>query len=177
MRRLQRRPAAEGHGTTSLRDAIVAIGDYAVGHRADRQNELRLAATIQLTPRVHRIRMLGTAALDLAWVADGRLDASITLDNNPWDTLAGVLLAREAGARVVDADGSPHDLHSGHHRRPGPSDQPDHPAHPGRRILRSSSPSRSEYAAAADLLGHPARWPNLEPRLVAGSARLSGTAG
>jgi myo-inositol-1(or 4)-monophosphatase len=120
----QRYHAIEGHGaysgdrpiktstTTSLRDAIVAIGDYAVGHSADHQNELRLAATVQLTPRVHRIRMLGTAALDLAWVADGRLDASITLDNNPWDTLAGVLLAREAGANVVDADGSPHDLHS-----------------------------------------------------------------
>jgi myo-inositol-1(or 4)-monophosphatase len=120
----QRYHAIEGHGaysgdrplkassTTRLRDAIVAIGDYAVGPSADRKNELRLAATVQLTPRVHRIRMLGTAALDLAWVADGRLDASITLANNPWDTLAGVLIAREAGATVVDTDGSPHNLHS-----------------------------------------------------------------
>jgi myo-inositol-1(or 4)-monophosphatase len=65
---------------------------------------LRLAATIQLTPRVHRIRMLGTAAVDLAWVADGRLDASITRGNKPRDTSAGVLLAREAGAAVTDAN-------------------------------------------------------------------------
>jgi myo-inositol-1(or 4)-monophosphatase len=120
----QRYHAIEGHGaysgdrplktssTTRLHDAIVAIGDYAVGHSADRKNELRLAATVQLTPRVHRIRMLGTAALDLAWVADGRLDASITFGNTPWDTLAGALIAREAGATVVDTDGSPHDLHS-----------------------------------------------------------------
>ena len=56
--------------------------------------------------------MLGTAALDLAWVAEGRLDASVTLGNKPWDTSAGVLLAREAGATVVDADGRPHDLDS-----------------------------------------------------------------
>jgi myo-inositol-1(or 4)-monophosphatase len=116
--------AIEGHGTyigtrrlkastiTHLRDAVVAIGDYAVGEGADHKNELRLAATIQLTPRVHRIRMLGTAALDLAWVAAGRLDASITLQNTPWDVCAGVLIAREAGASVVDADGSPHDLAS-----------------------------------------------------------------
>jgi beta-phosphoglucomutase-like phosphatase (HAD superfamily) len=98
--------------TTRLHDAVVAIGDYAVGDGADRKNEIRLAATIQLAPRVHRIRMLGTAALDLAWVADGRLDASVTLVNQPWDTAAGVLIAREAGATVTDADGSPHDINS-----------------------------------------------------------------
>ena len=120
----QRYHAIEGHGayhgtaplavstTTRLRDAIVAIGDYATGHGADRKNEAHLATTIQLAPRVHRIRMLGTAALDLAWVAAGHLDASITLANNPWDTAAGVLLAREAGATVTDTDGQPHALHS-----------------------------------------------------------------
>jgi myo-inositol-1(or 4)-monophosphatase len=98
--------------TARLRDAVVAIGDYATGDGADRKNELRLAATIQLTPRVHRIRMLGTAAVDLAWVADGRLDASVTLGNKPWDIAAGVLIAREAGAAVTDAHGRPHDLNS-----------------------------------------------------------------
>jgi myo-inositol-1(or 4)-monophosphatase len=99
-------------GVTELRDAIVAIGDYAVGKDADRENQLRLAATLQLVPRVHRIRMLGTAALDLAWVAAGRIDASVTLGNKPWDTAAGVIIAREAGAVVVDKDGSPHDFDS-----------------------------------------------------------------
>ncbi len=95
-----------------LRDAIVSIGDYATGPGADRQNELRLALTVQLAPRVHRLRMIGTAALDLAWVAEGRLDASVTLGNNPWDMAAGVLIAREAGASVVDSDGSPHTISS-----------------------------------------------------------------
>src|SRR5580700_6581732 len=98
--------------TAQLRDAVVAVGDYATGPRADHKNEQRLALTIQLAPRVHRVRMLGTAALDLAWVAEGRLDASITLGNKPWDTAAGVLLAREAGATVVDTDGSAHGFHS-----------------------------------------------------------------
>ena len=87
---------------------MVAVGDYATGPRADHKNEQRLALTVQLAPRVHRLRMLGTAALDLAWVAEGRLDASITLANKPWDTAAGVLLAREAGATVVDIDGTAH---------------------------------------------------------------------
>ena len=95
-----------------LRDAIVAIGDYATGPGADRKNETQLAATVSLTPRVHRIRMLGTAALDLAWVAAGRLDASITFNNYPWDMAAGIVIAREAGAAVTDADGTPHTLTS-----------------------------------------------------------------
>jgi myo-inositol-1(or 4)-monophosphatase len=97
---------------TELHDAVVAIGDYAVGDDAERKNELRLAITTQLARRVHRIRMLGTAAVDLAWVAEGRLDASITLNNNPWDTAPGVLIAREAGAQVVDKNGTPHDINS-----------------------------------------------------------------
>ncbi len=120
----QRYHAIEGHGaytgqtrmsastTTQLRDAVVAVGDYATGPRADHKNEQRLALTVQLAPRVHRVRMLGTAALDLAWVAEGRLDASITLGNKPWDTAAGVILAREAGAAVVDIDGTTHSYDS-----------------------------------------------------------------
>jgi myo-inositol-1(or 4)-monophosphatase len=55
-----------------------------------------------------RVRMLGASAIDLAWTAEGRLDACIILGNNPGDTSAGVLIAREAGARVLDHDGSDH---------------------------------------------------------------------
>lgn len=98
--------------TDSLRDAVVAIGDYAVGNNAERKNRLRLAVTHQLAAKAQRVRMLGSAAVDLAWVADGQLDASIILANKPWDTAAGVLLAREAGAAVVDKDGSPHTFNS-----------------------------------------------------------------
>ncbi|WP_371825724.1 inositol monophosphatase family protein [Nonomuraea turcica] len=54
--------------------------------------------------------MFGSAAIDLAWVADGKIDANIMLSNNPWDTAAGVVIAREAGAAVVDIDGSPHTM-------------------------------------------------------------------
>jgi myo-inositol-1(or 4)-monophosphatase len=51
-----------------------------------------------------------SAALDLARVADGKIDANIMLSNNPWDTAAGVVIAHEAGAAVVDIDGSPHTM-------------------------------------------------------------------
>ncbi|MFC4118359.1 inositol monophosphatase family protein [Nonomuraea zeae] len=93
-----------------LGTAIVAIGDYAVGENAQERNRVRLALTQELAARVQRIRMFGSAAMDLAWVADGKIDANIMLSNNPWDTAAGVIIAREAGATVVDLDGSQHSM-------------------------------------------------------------------
>jgi myo-inositol-1(or 4)-monophosphatase len=93
---------------SSLHDAVVAIGDYAVGADAAEKNRLRLALNEQLAGRAQRVRMLGSAAIDLAWVAEGKLDVSLTMSNKPWDTAAGVIIAREAGAVVIDQDGSDH---------------------------------------------------------------------
>lgn len=98
--------------TSRLSDAVVAIGDYAVGANAAERNRPRLALTAMLAEKVQRVRMLGSAAIDLTWVACGRLDASIMLSNKPWDTTAAALVAREAGAAVLDLDGSPHTLRS-----------------------------------------------------------------
>jgi myo-inositol-1(or 4)-monophosphatase len=97
---------------TNLSESIVSIGDYAVGDQAGAKNLRRLRLTTLLAERVERVRMFGSAALDLAWVAEGRTDATIILANKPWDTAAGVLLAREAGALVLDATGAPHDFTS-----------------------------------------------------------------
>lgn len=95
---------------TDLSESIVSIGDYAIGERADIKNKRRLRLTELLAKRVERVRMFGSAALDLAWVAEGRTDATVILANKPWDTAAGVLLAREAGALVTDASGSSHNF-------------------------------------------------------------------
>ena len=99
--------------TGSLTEAIVSIGDYAVGINAHDKNKLRLRLTALLAERVERVRMFGSAALDLVWVAEGRTDATIILANKPWDTAAGVLIAREAGAIVTDMRGSQHSFASG----------------------------------------------------------------
>jgi myo-inositol-1(or 4)-monophosphatase len=66
----------------------------------------------RLAERALRVRMLGSAAIDLAWLAHGRTDAAIMFGNKPWDTAAGVILAREANGLVVDADGDHHTLRS-----------------------------------------------------------------
>lgn len=112
--------AAKGHGAfgngvqlqvgsaKELSESIVSIGDYAVGDHAAVKNQRRLRLTTLLAERVERIRMFGSAALDLAWVAEGRTDGTVILANKPWDTAAGVLIAREAGALVVDGFGKMH---------------------------------------------------------------------
>jgi myo-inositol-1(or 4)-monophosphatase len=51
------------------------------------------------------LRRYGAAALDLAWVAAGRLDAYWERDLSPWDVAAGIVLVREAGGFVSDLDG------------------------------------------------------------------------
>ena len=91
-----------------LDEAVIAIGDYATGEAAELKNSERIRITQRLASRVERVRMFGSAAVDLAWVAEGRIAGSVMLTNKPWDVTAGVLLAREAGAEVVDRHGRQH---------------------------------------------------------------------
>jgi myo-inositol-1(or 4)-monophosphatase len=60
----------------------------------------------QITLRSHGVRRAGSAALDMAYTACGRLDAFWEFNLNPWDTSAGVLLVREAGGTVTRFDKS-----------------------------------------------------------------------
>jgi myo-inositol-1(or 4)-monophosphatase len=60
----------------------------------------------EFTLRSHGVRRAGSAALDLAYVATGRLDAFWEFNLNPWDTAAGILLVEEAGGRVTDFAGA-----------------------------------------------------------------------
>jgi myo-inositol-1(or 4)-monophosphatase len=66
----------------------------------------------EFTLRSHGVRRAGSAALDLAYVASGRLDAFWEFNLNPWDTAAGILLVEEAGGRVTDFAGNPFKLDS-----------------------------------------------------------------
>ncbi|GAB6094774.1 inositol monophosphatase family protein [Desulfatiferula olefinivorans] len=59
---------------------------------------------------VQGVRRLGSAALDLCYTACGRFDGFWEQNLNPWDTAAGLLICREAGARVTDFSGRPFDL-------------------------------------------------------------------
>ena len=60
----------------------------------------------EFTLRSHGVRRAGSAALDLAYVAAGRLEAFWEFNLNPWDTAAGILLVEEAAGRVSDFSGN-----------------------------------------------------------------------
>jgi myo-inositol-1(or 4)-monophosphatase len=66
----------------------------------------------EFTLRSHGVRRAGSAALDLAYVACGRMDAFWEFNLNPWDTAAGILLVEEAGGRVTDFAGRQFQLKS-----------------------------------------------------------------
>jgi len=94
-------------GETRLENALLVTGfphDFGPG-KANNLDHLEA-----LVPRSRGMRMLGTAATDLVYVASGVFDAYWDLDNAPWDVAAGVLLVEEAGGRVTDMDGGPLDL-------------------------------------------------------------------
>jgi len=95
-----------------LQEAIVGVADFKVGVGSEEENRVHLAALGRLAREGLRVRMLGSAVLDLAWLAAGRLNATLMLSNLPWDVTAGLLLVREAGGIVFDYDGSPHDAGS-----------------------------------------------------------------
>jgi myo-inositol-1(or 4)-monophosphatase len=66
----------------------------------------------EFTLRSHGVRRAGSAALDLAYVAAGRLEAFWEFNLNPWDTAAGILLVEEAGGKVTDFAGAHFQLNS-----------------------------------------------------------------
>ncbi len=96
--------------TLTLDASMAAYGDFSVGENHKVKNIVRYRYVEEFGDDVLRIRMFGSAALQLAWVACGRVDISITLSNNAWDVQGGVLLVREAGGQVFDVDGSEHTI-------------------------------------------------------------------
>ncbi len=77
-------------------DALVATG---FPSRKRHQN-VNVHFYYQLAMITHGVRRAGAAALDLAYVASGRLDAFWEFGLNPWDMAAGILLIAEAGGKV-----------------------------------------------------------------------------
>ena len=85
-----------------LAESLVATG-FPSSKRHDNPN---VHFYQEFTLRSHGVRRAGSAALDLAFVAAGRLDAFWEFKLNPWDTAAGLLLVQEAGGQVTGFSGN-----------------------------------------------------------------------
>jgi myo-inositol-1(or 4)-monophosphatase len=89
-------------GRKRLAEAVVACG---LPHHGRGDIALNRSETAAMQNEVAGLRRFGAAALDLAWVAAGRLDGYWERDLKPWDMAAGLILVREAGGFVTDCDG------------------------------------------------------------------------
>lgn len=99
------RVSAEGR----LADCLLGTG-FPADKEAAQGN---LAGLQALIPKVRNIRTGGSAALQMAYVAAGRLSGFWEIGLSPWDVAAGVLMIREAGGTVTDFDENPYSLASG----------------------------------------------------------------
>ncbi|MGO9777546.1 MAG: inositol monophosphatase family protein [Terracidiphilus sp.] len=87
--------------TAELAEALTATGFPS--HKRHQNPNIHFYQ--EFTLRSHGVRRAGSAALDLAYVAAGRLDGFWEFNLNPWDTAAGILLVEEAGGQVTDFSG------------------------------------------------------------------------
>ena len=96
-------------GRRQLDEALVAIG---TPYRHQAGEEAQQGAA-KLAGKVAGMRRLGSAALDLAYVAAGKFEASFAIHLKAWDVAAGILIVREAGGFACDAKGGKDILGSG----------------------------------------------------------------
>ncbi len=111
--------AVRGEGAR-LNDVLIGVSEtptmnesiIATGFPYDRQKNARayLEIVANVLEVAQGIRRLGSAALDLAWVACGRYDAYWEFGIQPWDAAAGTLIVTEAGGAVTDQHGVGNDL-------------------------------------------------------------------
>ena len=111
--------AARGQGATlngrPLSTSAVQALDHAllstgIPYYASLRPEAPVGLLTRVVRRAQGLRRMGSAALDLAYVAAGRFDGHFEFGLKPWDIAAGALLVREAGGVVTRIDGAPLDL-------------------------------------------------------------------
>ncbi len=90
-------------------NAALLVTGFAYDIRHSANNNLDHFARFSL--RTQGVRRIGAAALDLCYVASGRLDGFWELKLQPWDTAAGVVILKEAGGRITDFAGRPFSIY------------------------------------------------------------------
>ena len=104
-----------GQSTTTSRCEDLTAALLAASFAANvPRGSLEISRFVEVLHVCQAVRRLGSAALNLGYVAMGRLDGYWASSVKPWDVAAGVLLVREAGGIVTGLDGSPFRLENPH---------------------------------------------------------------
>lgn len=91
-------------------EAVIATGMPFLGKKG---HASFLKELHQIMPHTAGVRRMGSAALDLAWVAAGRYDGFWERNLKSWDIAAGIVLVREAGGFIAEIDGADNVLETG----------------------------------------------------------------
>jgi len=94
--------------TDSIEKSLLLTG---FGYQHGELWERNMALFKDFTDKSHGVRRLGAAAVDLCHVASGKVDGYWEFDLKPWDSAAGILIAREAGCVVSQMDGSDYSIY------------------------------------------------------------------
>ncbi|MBX2899766.1 MAG: inositol monophosphatase [Cyclobacteriaceae bacterium] len=97
-------------GISTLQESLLATG-FPYYHSAKKEDYLEIIKTF--LEKTHGIRRLGSAAMDLAYVACGKLEGFFEYNLNAWDVAAGALIVQQAGGVVTDFSGGTNYLHGG----------------------------------------------------------------
>jgi myo-inositol-1(or 4)-monophosphatase len=89
--------------STTISEAIIGMNASWVVPNPHIENE----GLIRLVKDVRGIRSYGSAALELAYVATGRIDAYMSMRLSPWDVAGGIVIAHEVGAVATNLHGQP----------------------------------------------------------------------
>jgi myo-inositol-1(or 4)-monophosphatase len=93
---------------TSVNEALVSFSFPAL----TQQNSPDLLAFLKIVSTAQAIRRTGSTAINLAYIAAGRMDAMVCYEAHAWDVAAGILILREAGGTVSAPDGSEFDMNT-----------------------------------------------------------------
>jgi myo-inositol-1(or 4)-monophosphatase len=88
---------------SDLKSAMVVASLPVAANRHDPA----VARFLNVLPHVQTVQRTGSAAMNLAYLAAGRIDAFFSSSLKPWDAAAGALIVAEAGGRITKSDGSP----------------------------------------------------------------------
>ncbi|MDQ0160098.1 inositol monophosphatase family protein [Alkalibacillus salilacus] len=92
--------------TKTLEDALIGLNNvWAMPNRRLKETTIH-----QLIAKAKGTRSYGSAALEFAFIAEGIIDAYVTMRLAPWDVAAGMILVNEVGGMTTQIDGSPLDL-------------------------------------------------------------------
>lgn len=99
--------------TPTLHESVLVTGFPYDIHQPVRMQEI-VSLFTSFLGHARAVRRLGSAAIDLCWVAAGRMDGFWEQSLKAWDVMGGALIVEEAGGRVTGLDGAPWNAHHGH---------------------------------------------------------------